>query len=163
MLWAGQDMWKHFGVDIMPATNSSFQYLKKSKEVDDLFEIAKDFLDNHTYDYRNAPEKWGKGEDPDELYLNAAIAKLKIDPSFKTPIHYPIKNSQKIIDLWNIENITNREDLKHYYALSYAGDGRNINRFGKNIYNSTMTRVLRKQGLNHVRKIELLLKRKFIR
>lgn len=161
MLWAGDDMWEHFGVERIPATNSSFQYLKKSKEVTELFKKARWFLDNMQYDYKKAPHKWGS--DPDELYLNVAIADLGIDPTFPTPVHYPVKHSEKLTELWNLEKINDTEDLKKYFILSFAGDGRNISRFGKEIYNKTMANLLKKHGLPHVFKIELLLKRKFIR
>lgn len=163
MLWAGSDMWEHFGVDKIPATNTSFQYIKKSKQVDDLFDTAKKFFLEKRYDYRKAPHQWGKGQDPDELYINASIGSLGIDPSFPTPVYYPIKNSEAIKHLWNIEDIKSKDDLKKYFIFSYAGDGRSVSRFGKTIYNSTMTNVLREQGINHVYKIELLLKSKFIK
>lgn len=164
MLWAGEDMYDHFGVDKMPATNSSFQYLKKSGELDELFGTAFEQLMSNRYDYSKAPFRWGKGEDPDELYLNAAIAKTGIDPSISTPVHYPIRNSERLAKAWSIEKINNKNQLHDkYYILSYAGDGRNINRFGKEFYNMVMRDVMRANNMMHIRKIELLLKRKFIR
>ncbi|MDX1372731.1 MAG: hypothetical protein R3321_09695, partial [Nitrososphaeraceae archaeon] len=104
-----------------------------------------------------------KGNDPDELYLNAAISLCGLDPSFSTPIHYPIRNASRLQKAWNIETIRNQSELNDkYFILSYAGDGKNISPFGKKVYNNTMKQVLEANKLPHVRKIELLLKKKFI-
>jgi predicted GH43/DUF377 family glycosyl hydrolase len=78
MIWAWCDeIWKHFDLDkdsILPATNSSLQFFTKGKKCKQLWDLVRANYAN-PIPLKNLRWNWG-GTQPDELYLNAAMAKL---------------------------------------------------------------------------------------
>lgn len=80
--WAdSEDIYSHFKIDSsasLPITNSSFQYIKKSPQAKELFTRALHNLSN-PIPIARLKHTWGDGTgQPDELYLNIAMAQLGI-------------------------------------------------------------------------------------
>lgn len=118
MVWAWMnDVWDHFKLDRearLPSTNSSIQFIRKGEKAKALFDLM-------VKEYKTPlpPErlrlKWGGGQ-PDELYLNVALAKLGWD---ECP-HYVFLGNQ-------ISNLTLEKIQEQYYILSIFG-GRGFTR-----------------------------------
>ncbi len=80
-MWASpQTIWEKHRLKedaVFPHTNSSFQYIKKCDENKKLFDLAlKYFLD--PIPYHNLINHWHVGGQPDELYMNIAMAELGV-------------------------------------------------------------------------------------
>jgi hypothetical protein len=103
MAWATADtIWNHYRLKedaILPATQSSFAYIKKCNESESLFKKLQENLSN-PIPLEKLRYKWG-GSQPDELYLNVTLAQLGLNPSLGIdPIYfsnYQIKN-QSIVE-----------------------------------------------------------------
>ena len=81
MYWAyREDIWEHYGLDEhkLPATQSSVQFIKKCDESKKLFEQLNKNLEN-PIPLEKLANRWGGGQ-PDELYLNIALAQLGMNP-----------------------------------------------------------------------------------
>lgn len=80
MYWAyANDIWGHYGLSdeaVLPCTNSSVQFIKKCKESEELFDQIKINLAN-PIPLEKLKNQWGGGQ-PDELYLNIALAQKGI-------------------------------------------------------------------------------------
>ena len=80
MYWAyANDIWQHYNLPdtaVLPCTNSSFQFIKKCKESEELFDQIKQNLAN-PIPLEKLKNQWGGGQ-PDELYLNIALAQKGI-------------------------------------------------------------------------------------
>jgi len=80
MVWAfADDIWSHFNLPedaVLPATNSSFKYWKRGPEAEAL---SRKVRENYKYPIPldRLRYTWG-GTQPDELYLNVALAQMKI-------------------------------------------------------------------------------------
>ena len=117
-LWVKNNIiWDHYKLPddaILPGTNSSFHLCKKGKESEKLFnEAIKAFkkpipISQHRY-------KWGhSGQQPDELYMNVALAKVGLVPDFK-PVLYIRRRDMPGKNL-GLEDIQ-----KDYYILCCFG------------------------------------------
>lgn len=117
MLWAHpREAWKHFGLAEdarLPATNSSFIYFKKGKIAEEIFETARRELLTNPLHRDSHRMKWGKGQ-PDELYLNVALAKLNYDAS--------IPNNEYVIFFSN-KRLTTVEEIKYPIIGLYGPRG----------------------------------------
>ena len=84
MQWAwADDIWQHFELketDTLPAINSSIQFIRKGETAERLYASAKYFYENEPLPVNKLRMKWGGGQ-PDELYMNVALAKLGLDPA----------------------------------------------------------------------------------
>lgn len=80
MGWAfAEDIWQHYRLtehDVLPAPNSSFQFIKKCDESKELYEQIKKNIDN-PIPIESLRYKWGGGQ-PDELYLAVALCQKGI-------------------------------------------------------------------------------------
>lgn len=78
MIWAWcDDIWKHFNLNqdsILPATNSSIQFFRKGLECEKLW-LQVDENYRNKIPLEKLRTNWG-GTQPDELYLNVAMAQL---------------------------------------------------------------------------------------
>lgn len=142
MYWAfANDIWNHFKLSqdaVLPSTNSSFQYWKKSPDADALHA---QILRN--YDYPIPVDRlrnvWG-GTQPDELYLNVALAQKGI--TGKTPRVY----------LWMGNNSTDvRQDdvQKEYPIMCFFGTRAQTRPFFINWYDDNLIRWHSAKGLPH--------------
>jgi predicted transcriptional regulator len=117
MQWAwADDIWEHYKLPqdaVLPATNSSIQFIKKCKESKALFEqINKNFSNPIPLDKLRM--QWGNTQ-PDELYLNVALCQLKIDAT---------ANENMMFFGGHLDKRTNSELKEQFYFLSiYGGRG----------------------------------------
>lgn len=83
MQWAwADDIWKMYGLtdkDVLPAINSSLQFIKKCDTSKELYDRLKDTYINNHMPLKMLRMKWGGGQ-PDELYMNITLAQMGIDP-----------------------------------------------------------------------------------
>lgn len=114
MVWAyADDIWKQYGLGettVLPAINSSWQYIQISPKAHALYKIAQDFYVNNPIDIKRLRMKWG-GTQPDELYMNIALAKLEIDPAVPGEFIY----------LATKRELTYAEVVSRFYLQSYYG------------------------------------------
>ena len=111
MIWAyREDIWNHYGLSdhILPATQSSLQYIRKSDFCEELFDKVQENFDN-PIPLENLRNKWG-GTQPDELYLNVALAQLGYDPQTENAIYFG-----------NDDKYNFHELKEHYDFLSLFG------------------------------------------
>jgi len=116
MYWATKSViWQHYGFtnEKLPATQSSFQYIRKSAFCKELFDRMQSNYANRIPLERLA-NKWGGGQ-PDELYLNITLAQMGYDPSLNTVCYW----GNALDAAW--------ADVKRdYYVLSMFGTAQNI-------------------------------------
>ena len=147
MVWAyADDIWNQYGLNdksVLPCINSSFLYIKKCDESKELYNKAISNYENKL-PLTKLRNQWGGGQ-PDELYMNIAMAqvgitgKSPVDPIYlcnkmsETPIHvlsntFPIfsffgnKNTQRsmFVDLYDMKLIKwyYEKGFKHIYKWS---------------------------------------------
>lgn len=161
MQWAyADDLWGHFKLkeeSILPAINSSLQWIEKGKESKKLYDTAKKDYEENPMPLNKLRMKWGGGQ-PDELYMNVALAKMQHDPSCseigndgaeKGHIHFAM-----------VRNLTFENVIKNYYFQSYYG-GRGFTSY---FYIDWIERMLRnmhrKNGKVHQYKINTIINNK---
>lgn len=88
--WASiSDMIKYYHLkpgDVIPGINSSFQYIKKDIQTENLYQTAMKNFEN-PIPKSQRPFKWGKDDyEPDELYMNVALAQIGHNPIMKNPL-----------------------------------------------------------------------------
>lgn len=114
MIWGTADViWPHFNLAddaVLPATNSSFQYIRKGKVCKQLFDIALQEYSNKCP--LEAKQLWG-GTHPDELYLNVALAKMGMIARIPDAMICPVKGMP-------IQEISELTQL--YYFITFFGD-----------------------------------------
>lgn len=123
MQWAWADkMWEHFNLlssYVMPAINSSMQWIVKSSQAEAIYRTALDLYTNHPIDIKDLRMKWGGGQ-PDELYMNVALAIHGIDPALKK--YEKIKGSEGGMIHFSMQRgLTFDEITQNYYLQSYYG------------------------------------------
>ena len=123
MQWAWADkMWAHFNLlpsYVMPAINSSMQWIVKGSQTEAIYRTAKDLYFNNPIEIKDLRMKWGGGQ-PDELYMNVALAIHGIDPALKAYT----KNSGSeggMIHFAMQRGLTYQEIIENYYLQSYYG------------------------------------------
>jgi hypothetical protein len=123
MQWAWADkMWAHFDLPtdaVMPAINSSMQWIVKGAQTKELYQQARHLYMDKTMEVKDLRMKWGGGQ-PDELYMNVALAILNIDPALKAYT----KNSGSeggMIHFSMQRGLNFQEITDNYYLQSYYG------------------------------------------
>ena len=111
MVWAWpKDIWGNFAIKEtarIPFINSSFQFIRKGDITKRLFEQARINMRNPI----KLRSKWGSTQ-PDELYMNIALAQQGLDPSTKTlPVYFSDKRCDS--EQYLMEN--------HYILGLYGG------------------------------------------
>jgi hypothetical protein len=123
MQWAWADkMWAHFNLlesTVMPAINSSMQWIVRGSQAEAIYRTAKDLYFNNPIPIKELRMKWGGGQ-PDELYMNVALAIRGIDPALKAyekndgseggMIHFSMQRGLSFQDI-----------TENYYLQSYYG------------------------------------------
>ena len=91
--------------------------------------------------------RWGNGQ-PDELYMNIALAKVAHDPAFKNDGKVG-KSESGFIHFAMRRSLTYEEVINNYYLQSYYGGVR----FTSLFYTEWIDRILKKtmseKGLTH--------------
>lgn len=95
-IWASNEtIWAHFGLkegDILPSTQTSWMYIRKDKNTQEIFDTAKQYLD---FPKSKLRKKWGKTI-PDEVIFSGTLAKLNRIPKTKPrPIFFGTKNDER--------------------------------------------------------------------
>jgi hypothetical protein len=135
--WATDETYhRHFKLnedDQVPATNSSMFWVKKGMKTQKLFKQWQKNFDN-PIKKEDVPKngEWFNGLTPDEPYLNAALAKLGIDPDFKTPMMFCQWKVSPMPPLSEIEAV----------ALSFWGHPSQIHHELKKLYDKMMTKYM---------------------
>jgi len=123
MQWAWADkLWAHFNLlesYVMPAINSSMQWIVKGSQAEAIYRTAKDLYFNHPMEVKDLRMKWGGGQ-PDELYMNVALAIHGIDPALKK--YEKIQGSEGGMIHFSMQRGLNFQDIiDNYYLQSYYG------------------------------------------
>ena len=114
MVWAyANDIWERYGLSestVLPAINSSIQFIQISPKAHALYKIAQDYYINNPIPVKELRFKWGGGQ-PDELYMNIALAKLEMDPATSSEyVHITTKRGPSFTQV-----------SEQYYLQSYFG------------------------------------------
>jgi hypothetical protein len=123
MQWAwADDIWQHFKLNdnaVLPAINSSIQYIRKGKVSERLYSTCKDIYENNPLPVNKLRMKWGGGQ-PDELYMNVALANLGIDPAI-IDVGQTDGSENGYIHFASTRRLTFAEISERYYLQSYYG------------------------------------------
>jgi len=143
MQWAwADDIWSHFKLSndaILPAINSSLQFIKVCKESKDLFGVLRILYTTNQLPTDKLRMKWGNGQ-PDELYMNVALAMTQYDPSYKNDGIVGVGTSETgFIHFASVRGLSFQEVTDNYYFQSYYG-GRN---FTSRFYTEWLDRLLK--------------------
>lgn len=150
MIWAyADDIWNKYGLNedsVLPSTNSSFQYFRKCDESKILIEqIKKNFADPIPIHQLRTP--WGGGQ-PDELYLNIALAQLNINA----------RTDNDYIFLGNGLDKRSLSQLeKDYFILSLFGHRSMTRPRYKEWYDNLLIKFHRSIGQNHHYKTDMIM------
>jgi hypothetical protein len=154
MIWGTADViWPHFNLAddaVLPATNSSFQYIRKGPVCKELFSLALKEYENKAP--LRAKELWG-GTHPDELYLNIALAKLKMVPRIPDAMICPVKGMR-------IEEISVLKTL--FYFITFFGDRHKTPSKYVAWYDAHMFNQYKKIGTGHHFKIHDIFQSKHV-
>lgn len=96
------DIWFHFGLkatDKLPAINSSFLFIRKGKTCKAIFDLAHKLLMEMPLPYEKHWYVWGRKREhkvsqPDELYMNVAMAMLGFIPGHEVAIYFRMINER---------------------------------------------------------------------
>lgn len=149
--WADRDsFWNKYGLTddtVFPCVNSSFQFIRKCDEAKQLFEqVNKNFDD--PIPLGKLKTQWGANQ-PDELYLDIALAQLGIDPS--TPNKY-LFMANTLTDMTPVDDLH-----KNFYILSIFGSKEMIRVRFRQFYDREFIEIFRKIGQNHQYKLVYIL------
>jgi hypothetical protein len=112
MMWAfPSQIWEKYGLKenaCLPATNSSFMYMRKGKDLESFFTKAIENMNNPIGKLRLT---WGATQ-PDELYLNITMAQFGILGKLKKD--YPVFFSNRSIT-------RDMNDIDNYYLIGVFG------------------------------------------
>ena len=130
------EIWFHFGLkatDKLPAINSSFLFIRKCDKIKTLFDLAHELLMNNPLPYEKHWYVWGRRRDskvsqPDELYINVAMAKLCIIPGHEVAIYFRMMNDKQPI-------LEANEIRQYHYGIGLFGQLESNHRRNRNIYN----------------------------
>lgn len=98
------DIWFHFGLKAnakLPAINSSFLFIRKGERVKAIFDLAHELLMKNPLPYEKHWYVWGRKRDhkvsqPDELYINVAMAMLDFIPAHQVAIYFRMVNEKTL-------------------------------------------------------------------
>lgn len=100
----------------VPGTNSSFQFFIKSPEAERLYTLALDNLVNHAFELKELRYSWGHSKtQPDELYMNIALAQVGLVPDMKPVLYLRRRGSGG-------QRITWDSLVANYYIIGCWGD-----------------------------------------
>jgi hypothetical protein len=156
MLWMRiEKMREIFGLEgPIPGTNTSYQFIRKGERSAEVFETAKamyHFYVDAGYGPKDLANKWGNaGALPDELFINAALAKLGGDYESPHSIFFHTRKG-------GYQGLSDCRE-KGYSFIGYWGDKHFSNNSMKTVYDS----LCRAYGLKGHTKIHGLMNEKFV-
>lgn len=163
MKWCKPDIiWEHYGLteeNKLPAINSSFLFIRKSELTKAIFEKAHSNLINNPIPTEKHWYVWGKQKStkvcqPDELYINVALAQLDIIPEHLIAVYF-----RMITDYGNTLSIDNVRE--NYYAIGLFGQHRTNHLSVREMYNKEMKRIAEAMKIQYW-KGDVLGKSKFV-
>lgn len=157
MIWSTpENIWAHFGLKAnarYPFINSSLMVY--TKEGGAVFAEANRMITQRPMPPKLHRMKWGKGNQPDELYFNAACAALDVDPSLGIQPLY--SNSMRT-------NMPVTEaGLAGYYFMSFWGVQALHHATAYRVYDARMKQYFNADGVEHTAKSHTLMRAKFIK
>jgi hypothetical protein len=155
MIWCYADtIWEHYKLNedaILPAINSSLQYIKKSSECESLFKLAKELFLSNPIPLNKLRSRWGGGQ-PDELYMNIALCMTGINATIDIETVY-ITNKRK----HEFNDIINR----FYFQGYFGGTG-----FTPRMYVDWIDRLLKQwmkeDGMVHKYFVNRIIENKYV-
>jgi len=130
------NIWFHFGLKAtakLPAINSSFMFIRKGKTCKDIFDLAHNLLmtnplpiDKHWYNWGRLREH--KNSQPDELYLDVAMAMLDFIPAHEVAVYFRMINDRTPVP--TLEHIR-----ENFYGLGLFGQLETNYAVNRDIYN----------------------------
>jgi hypothetical protein len=166
MQWAwADDIWEHFKLDndsILPAINSSLQFIKVCNESKNLFGVLRILYTTNQLPTNRLRMKWGNGQ-PDELYMNVALAMTQYDPSYKNDGIVGSGTSETgFIHFASVRGLSFQEVTDNYYFQSYYG-GRNFtSRFYTEWLDRLLKVIMRKENKIHQFHIDRIIGQKYV-
>lgn len=140
MKWAKPtDVWQHFNLPDtarLPALNSSFMFIRKGPLCKSIFDTAHRILLENPLPADKQWHPWGrprktKINQPDELYINVAVAELGLIVQHMPAVHFRMVNESG--ETISIDNLA-----KNYYAIGLFGQLRDNHKSLKEHYNKHM-------------------------
>ena len=148
MWWAyRQDIWEHYGFDHttkFPATQSSIQYIRRCDKTAEMYRLFQDSFDN-PIPLNRLRNKWGGGQ-PDELYLNVALAKMGEWHHIGDHAMY----------FGNTAALRPHQVAQSYTLLSLFGNRSNIKPMYWDYYDNMLGKIQSSRGFRHAFKGHLL-------
>ena len=166
MVWAwADDVWQHFKLDhdaILPSINSSIQFIKKSKKAKDLFGVLRILYTTNQLPLKKLKSKWGGGQ-PDELYMNVALAMTSYDPSYKNGNNIDGSNSLSgLIHFASKRSLSFQEVIDNYYFQSYYGGQNYTSRFYTEWLDRLLKGIMKMQNKTHQFYINRIILHKYV-
>jgi len=166
MVWAwADDVWEHFKLDsntILPSINSSLQFIKKGKEAEDLFNLLHLLYTTNQLPLKKLRSKWGNGQ-PDELYMNVALAMTQYDPSYKNDGVIGVGKSETgFIHFASVRGLSFQEVIDNYYFQSYYGGRNYTSRFYTEWLDRLLKVIMKKQNKSHQFTIDRIIGQKYV-
>lgn len=163
MQWAWMDdVSNHFGLkdgDVLPAINSSLQFIVKSKEAESIYKTAKDFYENNPLPTEKLRLKWGGGQ-PDELYMNVSLALNKVNPAHGET-GSDGKTEYGFIHFASVRGLSLTQVVDRYYFQSYYGGKGFTPAFYTEWLDRMLNTMMVEHGLNHEHRIEHIIRHKY--
>ena len=163
MQWAWADkMWAHFNLlesYVMPAINSSMQWIVKGSQAEAIYRTAKDLYFNNPIEIKDLRMKWGGGQ-PDELYMNVALAIHGIDPALKA---YTMNSGSEggMIHFAMTRGLSYQEITENYYLQSYSGGAGFTPRFYIDWLDRMLSNDFKAIGKRHIYLISRIAQNKY--
>ncbi len=161
MQWAfADDIWSVYGLgqdSVLPAINSSLQFIAKGQTSKKIYDTAKDLYENKPLPLDKLRMKWGNGQ-PDELYMNIAFALLGYDPAC-TEIGY---DGAEIghIHFAMTRGFEYSQVIQRFYFQSYYGGKGFTARYYTEWLDRMLTKMQREKGGAHQYTIDRILQYK---
>lgn len=148
MYWAYRtDIWQQYGFDEstrFPATQSSIQFIKRCDKTAELYRLFNEAF-NNPIPLERLRNKWGGGQ-PDELYLNIALAQQgEINHIGDNWIYFGNSTAKRP-----------HEISSQYGILSMFGNRGNIKPQFWDFYDGQLARIQAKRNLRHIYKGHIL-------
>lgn len=130
------DIWFHFGLKAgakLPAINSSFLFIRKSDKVKAIFDLAHELLMTNPLPYGKHWYVWGRQRDhkvsqPDELYLDVAMALLDYIPAHQVAVYFRMINDRG-------DALPNEVIREKYFGVGLFGQLETNYRQNRSLYN----------------------------
>lgn len=148
MWWAYRtDIWEHYDFDHttrFPATQSSIQYIRRCDKTAEMYRLFQESFDN-PIPLDRLRNKWGGGQ-PDELYLNVALAKMGEWHHIGDHAMY----------FGNTAALRPHQVAQSYTLLSLFGNRSNIKPMYWDYYDNMLGKIQASRGFRHAFKGHLL-------